>query len=56
MQPENGVKYIFKEIELAKEEKRKYIPHVFDNGDTRRQLLGQVEFRVVGSFLSKKFF
>jgi len=27
------------EMALAKEEKRKYIPHVFENGDTRRQLL-----------------
>ena len=28
-----------KEIELAKEEKRKHIPHIFSNGDTRKQLL-----------------
>ena len=28
-------------LELAKEEKRKYIPHVFENGDTRKQLLAR---------------
>jgi len=50
MQPENGVKYIFKEIELAKEEKRKYIPHVFDNGDTRRQLLARSRHIVMKHF------
>jgi transposase len=30
-----------KETELAKEEKRKDLPHVFENGDTRRQLLAR---------------
>ncbi len=29
------------EIELAKELRRKYIPHTFDNGDTRKQLLAR---------------
>lgn len=30
-----------KEMNLAKEEGRKYIPHTFENGDTRRQLLAR---------------
>jgi Transposase and inactivated derivatives len=30
-----------KEIDLSKEEKRKYIPHVYENGDTRKQLLAR---------------
>lgn len=29
------------EMALAKEVKRRYIPHVFENGDTRRQLLAR---------------
>ena len=39
-----------KEIELAKEEKRKYIPHVFENGDTRRQLLARSRHIVMKHF------
>jgi len=38
------------EIELAKEEKRKYIPHVFENGDTRRQLLARSRHVVMKHF------
>jgi len=30
-----------KEIELAKEEKRKHVPHLYENGDTRKQLLAR---------------
>ena len=39
-----------KEIELAKEEKRKYIPYVFDNGDTRKQLLARSRHIVMKHF------
>ena len=33
-----------KEIELAKETGRKYIPHIFDNGDTLKQLLARSRY------------
>lgn len=33
-----------KEIELAKEVKRKYIPHVLENGDTLKQLLARSRY------------
>jgi len=35
------------EIQLAKEVHRRYIPHTFSNGDTRRQLLASVEHIVL---------
>lgn len=35
------------EIELAKEINRKYIPHTFRNGDTRRQLLARSRYIVM---------
>ena len=35
------------EIELAKEEGRKFIPHVFENGDTRRQLLARSRYIIL---------
>lgn len=38
------------EMALAKEEKRKYIPHVFENGDTRRQLLARSRHIVMKHF------
>lgn len=39
-----------KEILLAKEEKRKHIPHVFENGDTRKQLLARSRHVVMKHF------
>ena len=39
-----------KEIQLAKEEKRKHIPHIFENGDTRRQLLARSRHVVMKHF------
>jgi Transposase and inactivated derivatives len=36
-----------KEIELAKEMKRKHIPQVFNNGDTRKQLLARSRYVVL---------
>jgi Transposase and inactivated derivatives len=39
-----------REIELAKEEKRKYMPHVFENGDTRKQLLARSRLVVMKHF------
>lgn len=39
-----------KEAELAKEEKRKYIPHTFENGDTRKQLLARSRHIVMKHF------
>jgi transposase len=39
-----------KEIQLAKEENRKHIPHVFENGDTRRQLLARSRHVVLKHF------
>lgn len=36
-----------KEIELSKEAGRRYIPHVFRNGDTRRQLLARSRYIVM---------
>jgi transposase len=35
------------EIELAKEVDRKYIPHVFENGDTRKQLLARSRYIIL---------
>ncbi len=39
-----------KEIELAKEEGRKYIPHIFENGDTRKQLLARSRHIIMKHF------
>jgi hypothetical protein len=39
-----------KEIDLAKEEKRKYIPHVYENGDTRKQLLARSKHIVMKDY------
>ena len=39
-----------REIELAKDEKRKYIPHIFENGDTRKQLLARSRLVVMKHF------
>lgn len=39
-----------KEIQLAKEENRKYIPYVFPNGDTRKQLLARSRHIVMKHF------
>lgn len=39
-----------KEMALAKEENRKYVPHVFENGDTRRQLLARSRHIVIKHF------
>ena len=38
------------EIELAKETGRKYIPHLFENGDTRKQLLARSRHIVMKHF------
>lgn len=38
------------EMALAKEVKRRYIPHVFENGDTRRQLLARSRHIVMKHF------
>jgi hypothetical protein len=38
------------EIQFAKEEKRKHIPHVFENGDTRKQLLARSRHVVMKLF------
>ncbi|MDH6309004.1 transposase [Dysgonomonas sp. PFB1-18] len=38
------------EMALAKQEKRKYIPYVFENGDTRRQLLARSRHIVMKHF------
>lgn len=39
-----------KELSLAKELGRKYVPHVFENGDTRRQLLARSRHIVMKHF------
>ncbi len=39
-----------KEIQLAKEENRKYLSHVFENGDTRKQLLARSRHVVMKHF------
>lgn len=39
-----------KEIELAKENSKKYLPQVFENGDTRRQLLARSRHIVMKHF------
>jgi transposase len=39
-----------KEIQFAKEKKRKHIPHVFENGDTRKQLLARSRHVVMKHF------
>ena len=36
-----------KEIELAKETKHKYIPFVYSNGDTRKQLLARSRYVIL---------
>jgi transposase len=36
-----------KEIDLAKEMEQKYIPHVFENGDTRKQLLARSRYVIL---------
>ncbi len=38
-----------KEIALAKELGKRFIPHTFDNGDTRRQLLARSRHIVMGN-------
>ena len=35
------------EIEMTKEAKRKFIPHVFENGDTRKQLLARSRYIIL---------
>lgn len=39
-----------KEIQLAREENRKHIPHIFENGDTRKQLLARSRHVVMKHF------
>jgi transposase len=39
-----------KEMELAKEENRRHIPHVFENGDTRKQLLARSRHIIMKHF------
>ena len=43
----NAIDLENKEIQLAKEVKKKFIPHTFSNGDTRRQLLARSRYIVM---------